>query len=169
MSSVEAGALPTIGFIGLGSIGRPMAERIRDNGYPMVIYDIRNAAMEPFRGTAEIVGSPADVADRAEIVLACLATASSFRSAVVGSNDGIIAGRKVQLYLHLGTNGAALVQELAAALAARGIATVDVPMTGGAARARDGTLTAIASGPRDAFERAEPIVRSYASKLVYLG
>jgi 3-hydroxyisobutyrate dehydrogenase-like beta-hydroxyacid dehydrogenase len=160
---------PVVGFLGLGSIGRPMAERIAANGYPLVVYDVRAEAMAPFRGTAELAASPADVADRAEIVLGCLASSSSFRLAVLDRNSGIIKGAKVQLYLHLGTNGATVVKELGDGLAARGVATLDVPMTGGAARARDGTLTAMAAGPRAAFDRAEPIVRSYASKLVYLG
>lgn len=169
MSSHESGSRPTVGFLGLGSIGRPMAERVSANGYKLVVYDVREAAMTPFRGSAELARSPAEVADRAEIVLACLAASDSFRAAVLDRKTGIIAGRKVQLYLHLGTNGVQLVKELSDGLAARGVATIDVPMTGGAARAREGTLTAMASGPRAAFDRAEPVIRSYADKVVYLG
>jgi 3-hydroxyisobutyrate dehydrogenase-like beta-hydroxyacid dehydrogenase len=168
-SSNESHEHPVVGFLGLGAIGRPMAERICANGYRLVVYDVRATAMEPFRGLAELATSPADVAHRAEIVLGCLASSDSFRSAVLDPATGVIAGQKVQLYLHLGTNGATLVRELGDGLAARGIATIDVPMTGGVTGARKGTLTAMAAGPRAAFDRAEPVIRCYATKVAYLG
>jgi 3-hydroxyisobutyrate dehydrogenase-like beta-hydroxyacid dehydrogenase len=169
MAIAAAPTQPVIGFIGLGSIGRPMAEKVLEGGYPMVVFDVSEQAMTRFRGRADLATSPADVADRAEIVVACLTSAAIYRRAVLDAETGLIAGRKLQIYLHVGTNGTATVNALANALAERGVATIDVPMTGGPGRARLGTLTAMASGPRDAFDRAEPIVRCYASKVVYLG
>jgi 3-hydroxyisobutyrate dehydrogenase-like beta-hydroxyacid dehydrogenase len=169
MAVAAAPARPVIGFIGLGSIGRPMAEKVLEGGYPMVVFDVSEPAMASFRGRADLATSPAEVADRAEIVVACLTSAAIYRRAVLDAETGLIAGRTMTIYLHVGTNGAATVNELAEALAKRGIATIDVPMTGGPGRARLGALTAMASGPRDAFDRAEPVVRCYASKVVYLG
>lgn len=157
-----------VGFIGLGSIGAPMAERIMQAGYKTVVYDIRAEAMAPFRGGAELAASPRDVADKADVVLACLASNRSFREAVLGK-QGIVAGRRVKQYAHLGTNGAAVVQELAEGLAKAGIATLDAPMTGGRLRAAQGKLTVMASGPRRVFDAVEPVLRCYGDRVVYLG
>jgi 2-hydroxy-3-oxopropionate reductase len=157
-----------VGFIGLGSIGAPMAERIVQAGYHVHVFDIRPEAMEPFRGRAELVASPRAVADQAETVLGCLASSESFRDAVLG-RDGVAAGRRAKQYVHLGTNGAAVVRELGTGLEKAGIATLDAPMTGGRARARDGKLTVMVSGPRGVFETTEPVLRCYSDKIVYLG
>jgi len=157
-----------IGFIGLGSIGAPMAERIVQAGYRVHVYDIRPEAMAPFRGRAECAASPRAVADQADTVLGCLASNDSFREAVLG-RDGIAAGRRAKQYVHLGTNGSAVVQELAAGLEKFGVATLDAPMTGGRVRAQQGKLTVMASGPRALFDAVEPILRCYGDKVVYLG
>jgi 2-hydroxy-3-oxopropionate reductase len=157
-----------VGFIGLGSIGGPMAERILQAGHQLHVYDIRPEAMAAFRGRAELSGSPREMADHVDTVLGCLASSDSFREAVLG-RDGIVAGHRAKQYVHLGTNGSAVLQELAAGLAAAGIATLDAPMTGGRQRAQQGTLTVMASGPRALFDAAEPFLRCYGSKIVYLG
>lgn len=157
-----------VGFIGLGSIGAPMAERIVQAGYRVHVYDIRAEAMAPFRGRAELAASPRAVADQADVVLGCLASSQSFREAVLGP-EGIAAGRRAKQYVHLGTNGAAVVQELAAGLEKVGIATLDAPMTGGRLRAQQGKLTVMASGPRALFDAVEPVLHCYGDKIVYLG
>ena len=157
-----------VGFIGLGSIGAPMAERIVQAGHRVHVYDIRADAMAAFRGRAELAASPRAVADQADIVLGCLASSDSFRDAVLGG-DGIVAGRRARQYVHLGTNGAEVVQELAAGLKKAGIDTLDAPMTGGRVRAQQGKLTVMASGAKPLFDAAEPILRCYSDKVVYLG
>jgi 3-hydroxyisobutyrate dehydrogenase-like beta-hydroxyacid dehydrogenase len=167
VSDTTAHNPPVIGFLGLGSIGAPMAERILQAGYRLIVHDIRPEAMAPFQGRAELAQSPADVAHRTDIVFCCLATNSSFKDAVYGQT-GIVAGHRARLYVHLGTNGSEIVQQLAEQLGRRNIATLDAPMTGGRRRAADGTLTVMASGPQAAFDAAEPVIRSYAGKIVYL-
>jgi 3-hydroxyisobutyrate dehydrogenase-like beta-hydroxyacid dehydrogenase len=158
---------PVIGFLGLGSIGRPMAERLVQGGVRVVVYNRTAAATAPFQGRAEIAATPAEAADKADFIFACLTTAASYRDVVVGP-QGVIHGSRVKTYVHVGTNDVALIEELAAALARRGIATLDAPMTGGVTGATNGRLTVMVSGQRDAFDRAEPYFRHYASKIVYL-
>ncbi len=75
----------------------------------------------------------------------------------------------MRVYVHVGTTGSVLVQELAEQLAASGVDTVDAPMTGGTPRARAGTLTVMASGPRPAFDYVTPLLETYSTKIVYLG
>jgi 3-hydroxyisobutyrate dehydrogenase-like beta-hydroxyacid dehydrogenase len=159
---------PVIGFLGLGAIGRPMAERLVSGGARVVVYNRTAAAAAPFQGRAEIAATPRQAADRADFIFACLTTAGSYRDVLLGP-DGVIHGGRARTYVHTGTNDAAVVQELAAGLAGRGIATLDGPITGGVAGAAAGRLTVMASGPRAVFERTEPHLRHYASTIVYVG
>lgn len=158
----------TIAVIGLGAIGRPMAERIAAAGLPLVVCDTRPAAVAGLPDAVVRAASPEDAASRADIVLACLPSIESHRQALLGPG-GAIHGSRVRIYVHTGTTGSALVNELATAFGERGVATLDGPMTGGVPRARAGTLTVMASGPREAFLAAEPFLKAYASTIVYLG
>ncbi len=163
----------TIGILGLGAIGRPMAERIAAAGLPIVVFDPRAAAVAGLPAAVGIAASAADAAGRADIILACLPSIDSHRQALLGPDGaitgGAISGGRFKTYIHTGTTGSALVLELAAAMAERGIETLDAPMTGGVPRARAGSLTVMASGPQSAFNTAEPFLRAYATTIVYLG
>ena len=161
-------AMDTIGFVGLGAIGRPIAERLAGDDRRLAVYDVRAEAADPFRGNALVASSPRAVGDAAEVVFGCLAAADAHRAALLGP-DGLMHGSRVKLYVHLGTVGPRLVGELAAALAPRGIATIDAPVTGGVGRAANGTLTTIVAGDRDLFDALAPLLRRYASKIVWLG
>ncbi|MGE0221917.1 MAG: NAD(P)-dependent oxidoreductase [Acetobacteraceae bacterium] len=156
----------TVGFIGLGAIGRPIAERLAAQT-DAVVYDIREEALAPFRGKAGIALSPADVAARSDVVFGCLASLSAYREAIIRS-QGIFGGR-AKVYVHLGTTGGALAQEVEAALAIHGIVAVDAPITGGVARAAEGTLTSMVAGPRQVVDQIMPLLRAYSAKVVYLG
>lgn len=156
----------TIGFIGLGAIGGPIAGRLAAHT-DAVVYDIRAEATAAFQGKAAVGLSPADVAARSDVVFGCLSTLSAYREAIVES-QGIFGGR-AKVYVHLGTTGGALARELEAALAVHGIVTIDAPITGGVARAKDGTLTSMVSGPRAVVDRIMPALQSYSGKVVWVG
>jgi 2-hydroxy-3-oxopropionate reductase len=158
-----------IGFIGLGAMGLPMASRLLARNHEVTVLDIDPAATAPLAARGAVIGtSPADVADRAEIVFACLPSLASVRAVALGP-DGIIRGKAVRIYVSLSTTGSPLAKEIAAALAARDIATLDAPITGGPPRARDGSLTVMVSGERAAYESVEPLLGAFAQHSIYLG
>ncbi len=161
-------AAATIAIVGLGAIGRPMAERIAAAGLPLVVCDVRPEAVAGLPAAVAVAATPREAAARADLLLACLPSLDAHRQALTGP-DGAIHGDRFRTYIHTGTTGSALVRELAAALAARGVETLDAPMTGGVPRARAGTLTVMASGPESAFAAARPFLAAYASTIVYLG
>lgn len=154
----------TVGFIGLGSIGLPMARRIAAAGWRVTGFDIRPVAVD---SGIVMASSPAEVGNQSDIVLSCLTSAEVHREAILGTH-GVASGSRVRHYVHLGTSGVQLVRDLAAALQGRGIAMLDAPISGGTPRARDGTLTAMASGARATFDLARPIMAAYANKIVFL-
>lgn len=149
-------------------MGAPMADRLVQGGELVVVFNRTTSKGAQFGGRAKIAATPAEMAEEADVVFACVTTPDVYREVLLGPN-GIIRGGRAKTYVHLGTNEACVVAELAAALKEQGIETVDAPITGGVSRARGGTLTAMAAGPRAAFDHALPFMKHYASKVVYMG
>lgn len=162
------GQRPVIGFMGLGAIGRPMAERLVAGGEDVVVYNRTAESAKTFEGRARIATTPAELADMVDIAFSCLTTRQSYENVILGPK-GMIQGNRAKVYVHTGTNDVTLMTEIADALKARGIETVDAPVTGGVAGAIAGKLTVMAAGNKIAFERAEPFISHYASKIVYMG
>jgi 3-hydroxyisobutyrate dehydrogenase-like beta-hydroxyacid dehydrogenase len=158
----------SIGFVGLGAIGSPIARRLIEAGFKLVVHDVRPEAMRSFAGRAQLAHSSAEVGEQAQVVFGCLPGAGAHREAILGTT-GLARAKRVQLYVNLGTLGEPLLLELERGLLDAGITTLDAPITGGVPRAESGTLTAIVSGDRTWFERVEPAMCSYANKRVWLG
>jgi 3-hydroxyisobutyrate dehydrogenase-like beta-hydroxyacid dehydrogenase len=150
-----------LGFVGLGQMGRPMTRRLRAAGYSLVVYDVRTEATEALVADgAEGAGSPAEVAARTEVVLVSLPTPEVVREVALGP-DGVIRGSAVRTYVDLSTTGQAVAAEVAAALAERGVVTLDAPVSGGVRGATDGTLAVMAAGPAAELERVRTVLEVF--------
>ena len=149
-----------VGFIGLGNMGRPMASRLADAGYSLTVCDLRpeSVAALTARG-ARAAASPAAVASAVDTVLLSLPDPAIVREVALDAN-GIIAGSKVKTVVDLSTTGARVAQEIAVALAAKGIAAVDSPVSGGVAGAIQGTLAVMVACPRAMFGGLEPMLKT---------
>jgi 3-hydroxyisobutyrate dehydrogenase-like beta-hydroxyacid dehydrogenase len=155
------GMTAPIGFVGLGQMGGPMCRRLLAAGHGLVVHDVRAEAIEVLAG--EGVGaarSPAEVAEQAEIVLVSLPTPEVVRAVALGP-DGLVQGRAIRTYVDLSTTGQAIAAEVAAALAERGIATLDAPVSGGVRGAVAGTLAVMVAGPAPALERVRPLLEMF--------
>lgn len=158
----------TIGFIGLGNIGMPMAGQIGGAGFDMVVHDVAGAGSNSFyeerapKG-AEVGASAADVAQQSSAIFLSLPTPGAVIE-VAGeiADSGAGADRIV-------INTSTVDPETAVAahdrLAAQGISYVDAPISGGVLRARDGTLTVIYSGDDAAFARLEPAFKAISEHI----
>lgn len=157
------------GFIGTGSMGLPLAMGILNQERSLRVFDINPAATKPLADKdAQIVRSPLEVANGAECVFACMPSIASF-DAIVSEPDGILNGERIRLFVNLGTMGTQAAQRVEQALAAKGIAMLDSPITGGVQRARNADITVITSGARAAYEQAEPLLQSFAREIHYVG
>jgi len=157
-----------IGFIGLGQIGLPMAQRIRAAGADLQVHDLHADLAAPLLAAgATWCADPAVLAAGCDVILACLPSVDAYH-AVADALARAPRTDRGRVYIHLGTTGAQCVRAVAAQLAAVGITTIDAPITGGPPRARAGTLTTMAAGARDAFERVLPIMECYSGKVVWL-
>ncbi|HWP25942.1 MAG TPA: NAD(P)-dependent oxidoreductase [Xanthobacteraceae bacterium] len=147
-----------IGFIGLGNMGAPMCRRLIEAGHRLIVFDVRREAVERMvKLGAEAARSPADVAARAETVLASLPSLEAGRKVAVGE-DGIIRGNRVKRYVDLSTTGARFAVEMQEALKARSIVQIDSPVSGGVAGAEKGTLAVMVSGPLPEVEIVRPVL-----------
>jgi 3-hydroxyisobutyrate dehydrogenase-like beta-hydroxyacid dehydrogenase len=157
------------GFIGTGSMGLPLAMNILDQEKSLVVFDINEAAVAPLAAKqARVVASPAEVANEAEIVFACMPSLGSFE-AIVSGPDGVMQGRQMSLFVNLGTMGTEATIHAETLLAGKGVEMLDSPITGGVKRASDGDITVITSGPQAVYDKAEPFLRSFAREIHYVG
>ncbi len=149
------------GFIGIGNMGLPMAERLLGAAGELVVHDVREEALKPLiERQARPASSPRDVADRCETAFVSLPTLESLRTVVLG-DDGVVHGKAVKLVVNTCTVGVPLVEELEKGLAARGIDLVDCPISGGPPGARAGTLSVMVSGRPDLVERVRPLISQW--------
>jgi 3-hydroxyisobutyrate dehydrogenase-like beta-hydroxyacid dehydrogenase len=158
----------TIGFIVVGRMGQPMASRLIAAGHPVVAYDVQGQALSAIANKgAETASSPADVAARAEIVMASLPVPAVVQEVALGQH-GVAAGSRARVFVDLSTTGPRVAKAVAAALAERGITAIDAPVSGGVAGAVKGTLAVMTSGPKPQCDRLRPILEAIG-KVFYIG
>jgi 3-hydroxyisobutyrate dehydrogenase-like beta-hydroxyacid dehydrogenase len=158
----------SLGFIGLGRMGGPMAGRLLDAGHTLTVFDISEEAIQPLlaRG-ATCAGSPAEVAAAGDIVLVSLPTPDIVHQVALGE-DGVAAGSRAKILIDLSTTGPGIASRVAQGLAERGIQAVDSPVSGGVKGAREGTLAVMVSCPRPVLDMVEPIVQVFG-RVFYVG
>lgn len=145
----------TVGFIGLGHMGSPMARRLAASGHELVVYDTRREALDrAVEFGAERASTPRDVADRAEIVLASLPS----QQASMEVAEAVAGGAEIRLFVDLSTAGSDVAQHNHRVLSTRGIAALDAPVSGGVSGAQQGTLAIMVSGPREQFAAAQALL-----------
>lgn len=153
----------TIGFIGIGSMGLPMAGKFLEAGHELTIHDVRDEAMQPLLDREAKRGKDArHMADELETIFVSLPTLAALRDVCLGEN-GIIRGDMVKTLVNTCTVGAPLVEKIAIAADAKGIRVVDCPISGGPPGARAGTLSVMVSGVPDAVETITPLISLWGS------
>ncbi|UXJ50784.1 NAD(P)-dependent oxidoreductase [Pseudomonas citronellolis] len=158
-----------LGWIGLGQMGAPMAERLLGEDVTLHVFDRNAQVLDAFsRKGAVVHGSPREVADAAEIVFACLPSPAISKSVAL-DEGGVIFGERVRLYVETSTIGRDCIQAIAAGLAAKNVALVDGPISGGAPAAREGRLTMMVSGPPPAVDEVLPWLGRIGRQVTNLG
>ena len=158
-----------VGFIGVGAMGAPMAERLLAAGYRVSVFDANPRAMAPLVAIGAVErSSPREAAAGAETVFACLPSPEISKRVALGP-EGITGVEGLQTYVETSTIGTSAIKSIAQGLAARGIAVLDAPVSGGPRGARAGTLAMMVAGERAAFERARPLFDAIARNVFYIG
>lgn len=158
-------------FIGLGVMGYPMAGHLARGGHRVCVYNRTAAKAEKWVDEygGERAATPAAAVMGADFVFACVGNDDDLRSVTTGA-DGAFDGMKAgAVFVDHTTASATIARELSAQAAARGFSFLDAPVSGGEAGAQNGILTVMIGGERDAFERARPLIESFAQAVTLMG
>jgi 3-hydroxyisobutyrate dehydrogenase len=160
----------TIGFIGLGYMGKPMARNIRKAGFPLVVHNRNQAAVEELVAEgATAAESPGALAAQVDVVCSCLPGPADVEKVYLGEN-GVIAGvKRGQILIELSTIDPDTHQRIAARAADLGAGYLDGPVSGGTAGARDATLSIMIGGSADTLEQAMPVLRAMGQRIYHAG
>jgi 2-hydroxy-3-oxopropionate reductase len=160
----------TIGFIGLGIMGRPMAGHLLKAGYPLVVHDLNRQAVATLvaAGAAEAF-SPKEIAARSDVIITMLPDSPDVEAVALGP-DGLIEGvRPGVLYADMSTIAPTAAVKVAHALAAKGVRCLDAPVSGGEVGAINATLSIMVGGAEDDFAAMRPIFEKLGKTITLCG
>ena len=155
-----------IGYIGIGDMGGPMARNILKAGYDVVVCDIQQDKVDALVADgATAAASPEEVANQAEIVMACLNTVDASHAIA----KAVAGGSAVRIFVDQSTTGPTVAKALRSYFEDTDIKMIDAPVSGMIAKAVDGTLTVISSGPEDAYNEVKPLFDAIGANVFWLG
>jgi 2-hydroxy-3-oxopropionate reductase len=163
-------ANPTIGFIGLGIMGKPMARNLLKAGYSLVVHNRSRAAVDELsKDGAEPAASSQEVAARSEILITMLPDSPDVELVYAGEH-GVFGGAKAgMLLIDMSSISPVVARKLAGDAETRGLDMVDAPVSGGEAGAVSATLSIMIGGKSSAVERAMPIFQALGKNIVHVG
>jgi len=167
--------MTTVAFIGLGVMGYPMAGHLAKTGLDVRVFNRTAARAQQWvteqagSGTCSAHATPAEAADGAGLVFACVGNDDDVRSVTTGEGGAFAAMQKGAVFVDHTTASAAVARELHAEAAGRGFAFLDAPVSGGQAGAENGALTVMVGGDAEPFARAEPVMQHYGKSVRLLG
>lgn len=167
---MNVGSKPTVGYIGLGTMGAPMATNLLKAGYRVVVNDVkREAAATHIKAGALWADTPRAVAEQAEVIFSCLPSLEAIEGVALGE-EGVCAGiRRDSAFFEMSTSTLGLVKRLHAAFAERGAHMLDAPISGGARGAQSKRLAVWVGGDKSVFERFRPVLEAMADHPDHIG
>ncbi|MDO6705920.1 NAD(P)-dependent oxidoreductase [Photobacterium sp. 1_MG-2023] len=161
----------TVAFIGLGTMGFPMAGHLAKAGFQVVVYNRTTATAEKWLNTytGTLARTPAEAAQHADVILTCVGNDQDVREVYCGPQGILSTARPGALLIDHTTASAEVAREIAAAAAKVSTAFLDAPVSGGEAGAVNGCLTVMVGGSQANFEQAKPIFAAYAKASTLMG
>lgn len=160
----------TVGFIGLGIMGKPMAKNLLDAGHELVVYNRTSEKAEELAGSgATVAASPKEVAEQSDVIITMLPDSPQVEEVLTGE-DGVLAGIKEgALIVDMSTISPVVTEELAAEAKEKGASMLDAPVSGGDVGAIEGALSIMVGGSEEDFERAMPLFEVMGKTITHVG
>ena len=160
----------TVGFIGLGNLGLRLVLNLIDAGIKTYIYDADDTKKEFFQNNLEIwLGSPKEIAEKADIVVTCLPSPEAVAS-VLESKNGLLEGiDHNKLWIEMSTTDSQELLRLAKLVEKKGSMVLEAPVSGGSHRASTRNISILVGGERAAFKKALPILKIIGFEIVHVG
>ena len=160
----------TIGFIGLGIMGRPMARNLLKAGYSLVVHSrSRGPVDEIVKAGATAAASPKDVAAQCDVLITMLPNSPDVEQVALGPGGIIEGARRGLIFADMSTISPIVSKKIGKALEAKGVAMLDAPVSGGEKGAIDGALSIMVGGDKAVFERVLPIFQALGKTITHLG
>jgi len=159
-----------IGYIGVGIMGRPMAENLLKAGYAVSVFNRTSAKCEPLREQgASVCNSAAHVAQQSDIVFMNVTDTPDVEQILFGESGVAEGAGKGLIVVDNSTISPCATQDFAQRLAALGVAYLDAPVSGGDVGAQKGTLSIMVGGDKAVFEQCRPLFEVLGSKVTHVG
>jgi 2-hydroxy-3-oxopropionate reductase len=160
----------TVGFIGLGLMGKPMAKNLLKAGFPLVVHSRSQGPVNELLALgAKAAMSPADVARQCEVIITMLPDSPDVQRVLAGPQGVFEATPSGAVLIEMSTISPMVARELATQAAARGAIMLDAPVSGGEIGAIEGTLVIMVGGDVAALERVRPILAGMGKRIVHIG
>lgn len=160
----------TLGFIGLGIMGRPMAQNLLAAGYPLTVHNRSKPAVEALVAAgATAADAPRDVAARSDVVFTMLPDSPDVEAVVLGPNGVLDGAKPGTTLIDMSTISPDVTRRIAQTAHERGVRTLDAPVSGSDKGARERTLAIMVGGPKAVFEECLPLFQVLGSRIVHVG
>ncbi|HZR45240.1 MAG TPA: NAD(P)-dependent oxidoreductase [Candidatus Manganitrophaceae bacterium] len=159
-----------LGFIGMGQMGRRMASRLVEAGYPLAVYNRTAEKTKPLaEKRAAVAESPRELAAASEIVLSSLADDRAVEEALLGPDGALDGARPGTVFIEMSTISPKSSRRLFEAAKAKGCPLLDAPVSGSTPQAEEGSLTIFVGGAAETYEYGAPLFNVLGKKHFYLG
>ena len=159
-----------IGFIGLGIMGKPMCKNLLKAGYQLVVFNRSKGSVDELvaaGATASV--NPKAVAEQTDVIITMLPNSPQVKEVILGESGVIEGARKGTVVIDMSSIAPLVSREIASRLIENGVEMLDAPVSGGEPKAIDGTLSVMAGGKKEVFEKCYPIMKAMAASVVLTG
>jgi len=167
---MERKMLQRVGFIGLGNMGQPMAERVVQNGFDLAVYELRKGPLEALKKLgARVVRSSKEIGELSDIIITMVFDSKQTETVILGP-EGVLAGANPGSLIIIGSTvsptSCRKIQEICAP---KGVDLICAPVTGGPRGAAAGTLTIMVDGDPRLLEKARPVLQAMGKEIFHFG
>ncbi len=160
-----------VGFLGLGIMGSRMAANLARAGHQLTVWTHTPGKAEEWASEhgATAAQTPAEVAERSDVVVSMVVDGAQVAEILLGEGGVVESAHQGLLCVDMSTIGPADARRIGAALQEQGVGMIDAPVTGSSPRAEEGSLTIMVGGPRESFERVQPLLERMGRVIAYVG
>ncbi|HJV24971.1 MAG TPA: NAD(P)-dependent oxidoreductase [Aromatoleum sp.] len=159
-----------VGFVGLGAMGRPMAQHLQRAGHRLHLWARRPESLAPFADSGAVVhDTPAALAAATDVAFTIITTSADVEQVALGAGGFVEGARPGWVHVDMSTIAPGTTRRIAAALAERGAAMLDAPVSGGAVAAEAGSVAMMVGGDADVLERVRPLLECFSRVIVHVG
>lgn len=159
-----------IGFIGTGTMGKPMAMNLLKKGFKLIVFDINPKPLTELAASgAKVAASCQELASEADIIITMVPSVAQVEKVVFGDQGILKTARSGTVFIDMSTGNPSFTAKVAALLEERGLEMLDAPVSRGVPAAEAGKLVCMVGGKKEVFERCKDILAAMASDILYMG